>query len=482
MCRTSLSSFIVTGMLLWSATTHGQTQQIDEVGPYVQLIEGHFRELTATGTDIYGPDTTPMWMSVIDTRTRRPPKKSRAPKRVYRQIGAPQGTTLYWDQPLVVAACELSRLTGKPEYAESAERYINAFLDRCVDQRGMFEWGNHEYYDAFTDDTVRFHGGHHELRPITPAWELFWQQDRQKCTRYIRTMARRHVYDVTTGGFNRHDDGKRGHAFIESGGILVESLTWLYGKTGERDLVTQALNIARYSHSHRGESTGLAKNEPDFGRWDSRVSTTEIGVWAQSLLRASQYASNNEFAEMARAGVAAYLKYGFDSETQRYFGQIRVRDGKPVTPEKEGYWPGKYANIWATEQWPTHDYPMAVAEACVTLYSRTKDEVFHEGIRRWAKIVSDQTPANGGKGAYAEHYGRCIHFLVRAGHVLEDENMIAHAHVLAKEAVGHLHDRKLFQGYPGTHLYESVDGVGYLFLALMYLETGQELDLRGFGF
>ena len=29
---------------------------------------------------------------------------------------------------------------------------------------------------------------------------------------------------------------------------------------------------------------------------------------------------------------------------------------------------------------------------------------------------------------------------------------------------------------------KAVDGVGYLFLALMYLETGQELDLRGFGF
>ena len=38
---------------------------------------------------------------------------------------------------------------------------------------GMFEWGNQAYYDAVVDDTVRFHGGYHELRPITPAWELF---------------------------------------------------------------------------------------------------------------------------------------------------------------------------------------------------------------------------------------------------------------------------------------------------------------------
>jgi hypothetical protein len=125
---------------------------------------------------------------------------------------------------------------------------------------------------------------------------------------------------------------------------------------------------------------------------------------------------------------------------------------------------------------------MAVAEASVTLYARTGDKVFLEAIRRWAKTVADQTPANGGRGAYAEHYGRCIHFLVRAGHVLKDESLIAQARVLAEESVDLLQDGKMFQGYPGTHLYESVDGVGYLFLALMYLETGRELDLRGFGF
>ncbi len=456
MPRSTVSSFLLAGIFLysalqWSAATHGQAQPIEEVGPYLQLMEDHFRELAATGTDTYGPDATPMWMSVIDTRTGRPPEKPHTPTRVYRLIGAPRGSTLYWDQPLMVAAYELSRLTGKPEYEESSARYIGAFLDRCVDGRGMFEWGNHQYYDAIKDETVKFSGGFHELRPIPPAWGLFWQQDRQKCAQTIRTMVGRHVYDTETGGFNRHDDGKRGHAFIESGGVLVESLAWLYREIGESDLLTDALRIARYSHSHRGELTGLVKNEPDSNRWDSKVSTTEIGVWAQSLLRASEYTSNDEFTKMAQSGVAAYLKYGFDQKTQQYFGQVGVDDGKPVTPQAKGYWPGKYANIWNMQQWPTHDYPMAVAEACVTLYLKTEDTIFLQGIRRWARVISDQTPANEGKGAYAEHYGRCIHFLVRAGRVLEDEEMIAQARVLTKEAVDHLQEGKLFQGFPETH-------------------------------
>ncbi len=36
---------------------------------------------------------------------------------------------------------------------------------------------------------------------------------------------------------------------------------------------------------------------------------------------------------------------------------------------------------------------------------------------------------------------------------------------LADEAVDRLWDNGLFQGYPGSQVYESVDGVGYLMLA-----------------
>lgn len=475
-------SWLLAVLLPWSVVAVARAQSDAEAPSYLPLIARHFQELAATGTDVYGPETTPMWMSVIDTRTGLPPEKPHTAKRVYRKIGAPQGTTLYWDQPMVVAAYELSRITGRSEFRESADRYIQAFLEHCVDERGLFEWGNHEYYDAFKDDTVQFYGGWHELRPITPAWDLFWLHDREKCAAYIRTMARRHVYDRETGGFNRHDDGERGHAFIESGGILVESLAWLYAKTGEPELLQQALSIARYSHSHRGEQTGLVKNEPDFGRWDSKVCTTEIGVWAQSLLRASQYTGNEELADMARSGIEAYLRYGFDGKSKKYYGQLAVEDGQPIVPEEAGYWPGKYANPWSTAQWPTHDYPMAVAEACVTMAEQSDDPLFVEAIDRWAKMVADTTPAHQGTGAYAEHYGRCIHFLTRAGRVLENKRLLTQAQDLAQAAVARLRDDRLFQGYPETHLYESVDGVGYLFLALMFLETEEELDLHGFGF
>ncbi len=444
---------------------------------YLQKCQKHLQSLFSATSSNDGS----MWPSVVNTQTGRW-DKNHVPQRVYRLIGAPQGSTLYWDQPSLVAAYELSKLSGDYVYAEAANGYVDDFLSHCVGDNGMFRWGNHAYFDLVCSKIVEFQNGYHELRPITPAWDVFWRQDPEKTAKYIRTMVKRHLYDPATGGFNRHDDGKKSHAFIESGGILAESLTWLYAKTGEGDLLETALRIARYSYSHRNPTTGLIPNEPDFGRWDSKVCTSEIGLWAQCLLRAADYSQNNEFTDMARHAVRAYLDFAYDNKTGQYFGQVSVSDGMPVIPEETGYWPRKYANFWNRDQWPNHDYPASVAESCLSLYQQTGESSFLEDVRRLSMLAAATSPGQTGNWAYAESYGRCIHFLARAGLELDDKNLLNGARALADEAVERLWDKALFQGYPGSRLYESVDGVGYLMLACILVETGQQNNLNGFCF
>ena len=450
----------------------------NKMSGFLQMIESHLRRVVSATA---APDDF-MWPSAVDTRTGRRPEANEAPRRVYRLIGAPRGSTLYWDTPMVVAACGLTDWTGSPSYAQATDRYVAAFLARCVAENGMFQWGNHQYYDVFDNKVVTFSGAHHELRPITPAWDLFWRHDRDRTSAYIRTMARRHVYDPTSGGFNRHDDGKRGHAFIEAGGILTESLAWLYGKTGDTELRDMALRIARYSYGHRGASTGLIVNEPDMGRWDSKVSTSEVGVWAQSLLRAGEHSADGAFVEMAYGATRAYVAHAHDDASGRFFGQVAVHDGSPVAPAEPGYWPRLYTDVWSTDQWPTHDYPMAVAEACLSLYRLTHEQLFLDAIQRWARIAIESSPGRTGRWGYGENYGRCLHFLVRTARELGDAHLLSEALASAEEAAAALYENGMFQGYPGGHVYESVDGLGYLFLALMSLETGRDVNLLGFGF
>ncbi|MCW8139738.1 MAG: hypothetical protein KIT58_12640 [Planctomycetota bacterium] len=346
---------------------------------YLPLIVSHVRQLVKAAHAVpHSRGVNTMWPSVVDTWTGLQPPGEHVPQRVYRLIGAPRGSTPYWDQPLIVAAHLAAEVAGTEDLREAADAYLHAFLAECVGDNGLFLWGNHQYFNLYTRQIVHFHGGHHELRPITPAWELFWRHDPQRTAEYIRVMTCRHMYDPATGAFNRHDTNTRDYAFIEAGGILVESLAWLYGKTGEAELLDRAERIARYSYSHRDASTGLLINEPDKGRWDAKVSTTEVGVWAQSLLRAAAYADHPLFSQMARQVVRAWITRGFEAETSQPFGQLDVRTGEPVTPQSKGYWPGRYANPWNVDQWPHHDYPMSLAEACVTLFIQTGDEAFDE--------------------------------------------------------------------------------------------------------
>jgi hypothetical protein len=460
---------------------------------FLPLVYSHLDNLARHGTDRYGPHKTAMWMASLDLATKSYPESqpmARAGRRVYRDIASPFGSSIYWDLPQLSAAYNATRLSGKPQYGASADRYIDDFLARGVDAGGVFEWGNHRFYDAYKDQPAHFAGGVHEMRPIPPCWEVFWKRNPAVTEREIRESARRHLFDPATGGFNRHDDGKSGHAFIESGGILAESLCWLYARKKESGLADVALKIATFSHSHRGSKTGLIENDATSTRWDKLVSTTEVGLWAGSLLRCADLSGRPEFARMAGDGVTAFLRYGYDSKTRRYFGQVRVADGTPVLkdnpiPGPEEYWPGNHADIW-NANFPAHDYPMAMADTCVELFRRTKGSQYGEAIERFSGAIDEQLPvprgAKNGRGGYAELFGRAIHFLLRAADVTGERRYRAKAASLAAEARDVLYTEGMFRGHAGEDRYDAVDGVGYLLLALLYLDTGKRPDYFGFGF
>lgn len=486
--RELLQRAIGIGGIAGAAST---TQAAPAETDFLVLALAHMDKVITSGTDVYGPVKTAMWMASLDTNTGRYPDvaKARVGQRVYREIAAPNGSTLYWDQPQLVAAHALSRHTGEPRFAEAADDYVRAFLERCVDENGLFEWGNHRYYDAYTDMVVRFQGGPHEMRPISGAWDMFWKISPDLTEREIRQAGVRHLFDSKSGGFNRHDNGKPGCAFLESGGVLIESLCWLAKRNGDRSLVDAAVRIASYSYGNRNQATGLVENNPTVTRWDKFVCTTEVGLWAGSLLRASDWSGVGEFVTIARQAVAAWLRYGWDPKRKRYYGQINVKDGAPVlaaksNPDPTDYFPGVHSDIW-NAMFPTHDYPMAMAETCVELYRRTKAHEFEEAVHRWAGVVTDEPvprTAKDGRGAYAELFGRAIHFLLSAGRVLSRPEYSAQARRLADQACRTLLAQGMFRSHGGEDRYDSVDGTGYLLLALIELQSGKQPDLMGLGF
>lgn len=445
---------------------------------YVAVVEGHLAAIRSAA-NAYG---CAQWPAVLDTRTGRFPEDSEPPKRVYRLIGAPGGSTLYWDQPSLVAAYALNSAFDRPSTARHADIYIDEFLATCRDESGVFLWGNHAYFDLIDRRVVRFSGGHHELRPTTPAWDLIAQRDADAVERYLRRVIPRHIYDSQAGGFNRHDDGSRGHAFQEAGGVLVETAAWLARRTGDAELADTACRIAGYSYRHRGETTGLLCNEPDHGRWDSLVCTSEVGLWAGCLLRAAEYLERDDLADMAESAVDSFLRYAWDDEAKRYAGQVAVADGSWIRPTENGYWPRRYADPWSTDQWPTHDYPMALGRTCLSLYDRTGKERYRTAVQRLADVAYSTRPTETGRWSYAGNYGEVIWFLTEAGRTIGEPSYRSQSVALADEALTALFEGALFQGFPGEHRYETVDGVGILLLALLALSSEKPFELWGLGF
>ena len=187
--------------------------------------------------------------------------------------------------------------------------------------------------------------------------------------------------------------------------------------------------------------------------------------------------------------MSAYLRYGWDRERRRYYGQLRVADGTPVLkdnpiPGPEEYWPGNHADIW-NANFPAHDYPMAMADTCVALYRRTKASQYGEAIERFAAAMDEQPvprTAKDGRGGYAELFGRAIHFRLHAAAVTGQARYRKKAEGLAAEARQILYVDGMFRGHAGEDRYDAVDGVGYLLLALLWLDSGRRPEGYGFGF
>ena len=461
---------------------------------YTSHIQSHLNWFIENGTVIgYGPDDNAMWMSSLDLYTSRHPESWERPegieKRCYRWIESPDGSNLYWDQPLLVVAHHLGGA-----YATAADGYVRDFLARSVAPNGLFLWGNHYYYHAIEGHVVFFGGGlpgltavdpatqdgaYHETRPLPVAWNLLWRLDEGATIKSIRAQGEWHVVDAETGEHNRHADQKRGHAFLESGAILAETLCWLAKRSGDTSLTTLALKVATFNFKHRNEETGLLSNSPTKDRWDMHMVTSEVGMWANCLMRCYQMTGEKSFAWMARSALGAWLDLAWDASAHNFYGKLMIEKGTPVLGAKTTqYQPADYCDLWEP-LFPAHDYPMPNAEACLLCYQHTGDERFLVGLERWVMVIQNVLPAPRG---YAEHYGRCIHLLCEAADVLGRPKWRDLAGQIADEAVDVLWVGDRFRSHVGEDRCDAVDGLGFLFLALLRLESGEEPDLMGLHF
>jgi hypothetical protein len=453
--------------------------------------------LIEKGTDRYGPVQTPMIMSLIDVRTGDAPREPelldgwvRSEERPGRRN--PGGCDLWDDQPLIQVLGAYGTLTGNPRYQQAADDYIKSFVQRARKPNGLFAWGSHLFYNAYTDqiDDDR-HGNPHEILIHLAEWDTLWRLEPEAVKQEIEGIWTWHVANKTTGQHNRHDDGQPGCDFAFSGGSLAHAFAFLHSKTGQREWLDRAKLVANWHWSHRNPQTNLPPDAPSTGdRYDARTCFTTIpGPHAGALLKCTEITGDPYFRDIAVAYVKAWLKYAWDEPAGKFYAALQL-DGKPVAENERGtgydaWMPTGYADTWPTTMY-SYEFPLGAAQTCICAFEQTSDPLLLDGARKWARhIRADMPPTIGRRwrneicaampeaklrgGAYAEGYGRAILFFTHLYRSTRDAEDLATAQSLADEAINRLFENGWVKGHAGKPYYEATDGTGTLLCALLEL-------------
>src|SRR5438128_3900429 len=145
--------------------------------PYLAGARQFLDTMITQGTDRFGRKNTPVFCLALDPETYTPPK---APDKVdwnyrrdfehlYRDFGYYwkshlHSSNLIYDQGTIRALHAATGASGDPKYARAADAYLDFFLNNLVsEQTGIFGWGEHVFYNVFTDYLI---GGAFTVRSV----------------------------------------------------------------------------------------------------------------------------------------------------------------------------------------------------------------------------------------------------------------------------------------------------------------------------
>jgi len=473
-----------------------------EKRPYADYVSECVELLMEYGTDRYGKAQQPLLVTILDVRTRAcpesPPEKSAPWRGQWRRcFWKPRGADLLVDQSTVEVMYLLTQRSGEKKYAQFADTYLASAME-LRDDKDMFWWGWHRFYDVFEDKLSGTHGNHHEIHINRPRWQRLWRIDPQAVRKELDLIWAWHIVDKTSGEHNRHADGRRGCDFAMTGGEFIYALAFLYKKTGQRQYLDGAKLVADYHWRARDRQTNLTPNRPNAGasRFDgSHFDTSITGVLCYYLLKSYDLVGEEAFRNQAAAYLRAYAQYGYDRRTGTFAGSLRL-DGTPergprVLAGYAQYEPRGPIDLWEPYQLG-YEYPIYTAQVYAYARQLTGDTTMLETARHWADWIRRNPPSGGclekecwysryaelfGKhGTYADMYGRTISLFIHLYALTGEEAYLDDARRFAREAVSKLYYKGLLRGHPAKPFYSSVDGVGFLLYALLQLDCVLQYD------
>jgi pectate lyase len=400
------------------------------------------------GTDVYGPQHTPLFVDGLNVRTHEPARWKLDGQEWILSDQANQ-------QNLFRTLDALSRLTGDPKYREAAVSAIRYAFDHLRSDTGLLYWGGHVAYDAGTERIVgelhdkKENGGRyeHELKRHYPYYELMWQVDSRVTKTFLESFWDAHILDWSNLEMNRHGSYThargalwaseykggpvffpgRGLSFVNTGSDLFYAAAMLYKLSGDPAPLVWAKRMAHRYVETRNPRTGLGGYQytryekgdraykqfgPEFGdrALEGTLLTPEQGMTRYALVGICEMmlgealgADGKDFGQWAVEDLAAYGRWAYDPANNTF--RALLTDGTILTPDDVKR-PGYFGPVNSPEFKPMGAGSMFF-RAYAMAYRVSGDAVLWRMVRGIA--------AGNGLGDIGEAPGRSPHLNLQTG-------------------------------------------------------------------
>ncbi|MBN1348640.1 hypothetical protein JXJ21_04460 [candidate division KSB1 bacterium] len=422
------------------------------------------------GRDTYGKINTPMFLSMLDLKTRqritqKDPNWERDYDHEDYMLNA-RGSNLYRDTETIRAFYKLTQLTGDSTYHRAADAYLSAFLEKCVSPTtGLFAWGEHIFYHVLRD-TVE--ANRHEVEIPLPLVQELWEVDPQKVQRYADAIYDYHIYDKTTFDYDRHgnyttgkfDDPDVRGTWIKHSGLFTYIFLVAYTRTGEPKYLDWARKMTHVFWDRRNKHTNLVVDLPQYST--NPVCSQNL-LLSTYLIEASQVYRDDFILNCGLAYMKSVGTYAHNPDDTTFFQELLIATGKPASTQQQ--------YIWS----PWELTPRA-GRAALIAANLSGDDWFLDLAKTYALYMHKSSiPPLVSPGALGEG----IRFYVALYNATSEMRYLEWARQVARHALENYFENGLIKESSDGYIYSAKSGAGNLALGMLELyETENALPIH----